>query len=302
MGAFQLSATKNVAFDPNLAASQFPQSDTTGTQQCPIPDDAIVGNAIAYSHLKAPIWLRRIEIVITAIDWLIKQKATIDLMAQVTTLGASAPGAYSAGKNILTGGAKTGSILQGQPPLVDPNYSGPPVNPNDAPSWMPSRSYGTVPSRAISGEANAAYNQYPIQKGWRLFDGPGAHRWNAGGPDIVAFRFNESGGIDVEIVDNKSFADANVSSVSALDKNLEQNLKGLIQQTYEPQYADMPGLSEVRSTFQQALNNLQTGAAMPPNLKLVVTNWGGNASQFGSGVGSSLPPGWNIDFRNIMPR
>lgn len=90
-------------FDPSLAANGFPAADTSSTQSCPV--DALQGNDIAYSHKYADPALQKIEIVITAVDWFIKQKATIDLMSQVTSLGAAAPGAANATKNILTGTA-----------------------------------------------------------------------------------------------------------------------------------------------------------------------------------------------------
>lgn len=103
---FQLSATQSAPFDPSLAANGFPNSDTSSTQACPLAGEIMEGNAITYSHKDADPTLRKIEIVITAIDWLIKQKATIDLMAQLTSLGAATPGAANAAKKILTGGAR----------------------------------------------------------------------------------------------------------------------------------------------------------------------------------------------------
>jgi hypothetical protein len=193
------------------------------------------------------------------------------------------------------------NILKGQPPLRDPQYSGPPIDPANSPSWLPKKSYGLKPARAISGEANAAFGEYSLQKGWRLLDGPGSHRWNAGGPDIVAFRFNQSGGIDLEIVDNKSFAGTDVSSVSSLTDNLEQNLRSLVNLTNDPQLGDVNGIAQVRATLQQALQNLANGQPMPSNMKLLVTNFGGNAAGLSPGVNASLPPGWTIGFRNIMP-
>lgn len=109
MSTFQLSAQAGAPFDPSLAG-QFPQADPSGTQQCTVPFDAIAGNEISYYHVGAARWVQQIEIVITAIDWLIKQKATIDAMSQATSLGASAPGAWKAGKQILTSGTEEANV------------------------------------------------------------------------------------------------------------------------------------------------------------------------------------------------
>jgi hypothetical protein len=101
-GPFQLSAVET----NDLSAQNFPAQDTSSTGQCDLSAAfATSGSDISYSHVHADKTLQKIEAVLTAIDWLIKQKATIDLMTTLTGLPAAADSAAAAGARLLQGEA-----------------------------------------------------------------------------------------------------------------------------------------------------------------------------------------------------
>ena len=85
--------------------SSFSNSAPGGTQRC-LQGEINVGNDISYHHIYADVGLQKIEIYITAVDWFVKQKCFIDLMAAVVAFPEAAKNFLSAGRNILSGEAK----------------------------------------------------------------------------------------------------------------------------------------------------------------------------------------------------
>ncbi len=150
-------------------------------------------------------------------------------------------------------------------------------------------------ARCSIGEQGVAFAGYPHREGWAFIDGPsgaGGHAWNAPGFDGVAFRTR--GPLEIEIIDNKAFASqGNVSSSSALTRNLQTNLRDLGAQIADPVYDAVPRIADVRNSVATARTALQNGTPLPAEVRLVVTNFGGRSS----GVTSTLQ-GLGIVFRD----
>ena len=133
--------------------------------------------------------------------------------------------------------------------------------------------------RCSIGEQGVAFDGYPHSRGWAFIDGPsgaGGHAWNRPGFDGVAFRFD--GPFEMEIIDNKAFAStADISSASAITRNLQTNLTDLSVQIADPVYDSVPRIADVRSSVANARTALQNGTPLPPEIRLVVTNFGGRS-------------------------
>jgi len=152
-------------------------------------------------------------------------------------------------------------------------------------------------ARAVGGEAGMGFTGYSMQQGWGFLTGPSGgagHAWNAPGFDGVAFRTD--GAFELHIVDNKSFARAgNVASASALTTNLEQNLDGLIATAGEARFNTVPRIDQVRASLRAARAAVASGAPLPPEVQLVVTNAGGRST----GITARLA-GQGVVFRDLM--
>ncbi len=151
-------------------------------------------------------------------------------------------------------------------------------------------------SRASQGEAGMAFFGYPYEDGWALLDGPGGaagHAWNAPGFDGVAFRLE--GEFAMHVLDNKALMrPGNVSSATALVENLLQNLGDLMVEFAKPQYNDVPRIREIRSAISATRVAVSTGRALPDEVRLVVTNYGGAST----GVTQALREA-GVEFRNL---
>ena len=115
-------------------------------------------------------------------------------------------------------------------------------------------------------------------QGYFLVEGPsgsGGHAANASGFDGVAFNPTI---VDLILYDNKTFAsDRNVRSATAIDPavNLTQNLDGLISRLTTSQ--DIPRRIQILDLLRRTrLSLTSTGVAPPPNVRVAVTNFGGN--------------------------
>lgn len=153
-------------------------------------------------------------------------------------------------------------------------------------------------ARAIAGERGMAFAGYSIEEGWAFLTGPGGystgHRWNAPGFDGVAFK--ETGKFEIHILDNKSLArQENVSSATALTKNLLKNLDDLIKTVSQASFNNVPRIKKVRSFLQLTRSAIANNKPIPKTVKLVVTNFGGRST----GVTSRLAR-QGITFRNLM--
>jgi hypothetical protein len=151
-------------------------------------------------------------------------------------------------------------------------------------------------ARCTIGEQGVAFSGYPQSEGWGFIEGPsggGGHAWNAPGFDGVAFRV--AGPFEVEVIDNKAFAsEGNVSSSSALTRNLQTNLGDLAAQIADPVYNDVPRIADLRSAISRAQAAVQNGSPLPPEVRLVVTNFGGRSG----GITATLQA-LGITFRDV---
>jgi hypothetical protein len=152
-------------------------------------------------------------------------------------------------------------------------------------------------ARATAGEIGMAFAGYRVEEGWAFLTGPGGsagHRWNEPGFDGVAFRVR--GSFEIHILDNKSLARAgSVSSASALTTNLLSNLDDLIRRSSEARFNDVPRINQIRSTLQVARTAVAGGQAIPTNVRLIVTNFGGQST----GITTRLTA-QGITFRDLM--
>jgi hypothetical protein len=106
--------------------------------------------------------------------------------------------------------------------------------------------------------------------------GPDGHQWNEPGFDGVAYRFRDADPLEIHILDNKSHAaEGNVPSATALTRNLRQNLEDLIQRVGSSQYDQVPKIADVRSKLNESLAAIRGGSQLPPEVKLIVTAYGG---------------------------
>lgn len=149
---------------------------------------------------------------------------------------------------------------------------------------------GPAQDRGYAGEQQMGFTGYRAEDGWRFLEGPSGsagHAANAKGFDGVAVRFRGNN-VEIHILDNKSLArGGNVSSATALTKNLTKNLNDLITRISAPGYnALKPAeLTQVRNALVAARTSILTpGTPMPASVRLVVTNAGGAST----GVTASL--------------
>jgi len=151
--------------------------------------------------------------------------------------------------------------------------------------------------RATAGEQGMGFH-YSQEKGWAFLDGPsgsgGGHAWNAGGPDGFAFR--TEGAFEMHILDNKSYqTPGDVGHATALTDTLADNVHERLAQAMDPRMNDTPRIDEVRRALADTETALRTGAPLPADVHLVVTNEGGRAS----GVSPALA-GQGVEFRDIQ--
>lgn len=148
----------------------------------------------------------------------------------------------------------------------------------------------------MQGESGMAFFGYPYEDGWGFLEGPSGargHAWNAPGSDGVAFRLE--GPFEVQYLDNKSFSrGGNVSSASALVETVTYNLSVMLVEYAKPEYKDVPRIGEIRSALQAARTAIASGRALPDNVRLVVTNYGGAST----GVSEELQK-LGVEFRNL---
>jgi hypothetical protein len=151
-------------------------------------------------------------------------------------------------------------------------------------------------ARGYAGEQGMGFAGYP-QPEWALIEGPSGaagHGVTASGFDAVAVRVQ--GTFEIHLVDNKSLARAgNVSSATALTKNLISNLDALIATVNDVRLNGFARIAQVRASLAQARAALSTpGAQLPSNVRLIVTNVGGRST----GVTANLAA-QGVQFRNL---
>ncbi|GAA1579268.1 hypothetical protein GCM10009678_72380 [Actinomadura kijaniata] len=151
--------------------------------------------------------------------------------------------------------------------------------------------------RGYHGEQGMGFLGYPQEQGWAFLEGPSGaagHGITAAGFDGVAIR--TKGPLEIHIIDNKSVAHrGNVSSASALTKNLAKNLSDLFLRISDPSFDNVPRIGQTRAAVQAARAAVVNGAPLPQNVQLIVTNVGGQAS----GVTDRLA-GQGVQFRNLQ--
>lgn len=98
-----------------------------------------------------------------------------------------------------------------------------------------------------------AFAGYPAEKGYTFLVRPGGsagHHWNEPGFDDVTFTVE--GEFKIHILDNKSLAKAgNVSSATAMTKNLVENLDDLINHISSPILIMFPVLNRFAAPYKQ---------------------------------------------------
>jgi hypothetical protein len=100
----------------------------------------------------------------------------------------------------------------------------------------------------------------------------------------------------MHILDNKSYqTPGNVREASALTETLAANVHERLVQAMDPRMNDAPRIDDVRRALADTETALRSGAPLPPNLHLVVTNDGGRAS----GVTTTLSD-QGVEFRDIQ--
>ncbi len=132
-------------------------------------------------------------------------------------------------------------------------------------------------ARGHHGEQTVAFLLGEL--GYAILEGPsggasGGHGITAPGIDGVAYHPKTG---DLVIYDNKAFKrKGNVSSVTALTKNLEKNLNSLILRLHN--VAEFPHRARVLLWLRRAQDSLTNGGQWPKSLRLAVTGVGGNAT------------------------
>lgn len=132
----------------------------------------------------------------------------------------------------------------------------------------------------VYGEQGAAFSQYSWENGWALLEGPSGsagHAWNEPGFDGVAFRVLESDPLEIHIIDNKALSARTVSSATALDVNLLENLSRLESHVRGAHFDDVPRIAQVRVALSRALGHLRAGRPLPENVRLNITTFGGRS-------------------------
>ncbi|MDF5753122.1 DUF4157 domain-containing protein [Spongiactinospora sp. TRM90649] len=144
--------------------------------------------------------------------------------------------------------------------------------------------------RGYAGEQQMGFAGYPAEEGWAFLEGPSGvagHGPSHRGFDGVAVRFPKNT-VEIHLMDNKSLArGGNVSSATALTKNLITNLDTLITKVSAPGYNALPPnqLKLVRDALGAARASLLApGAPMPATVRLIVTNAGGASTGVTEGL------------------
>jgi hypothetical protein len=116
-------------------------------------------------------------------------------------------------------------------------------------------------------------------QGYFFVEGPsgkGGHAANAHGFDGVAYNITSD---DLIICDNKCFAsDRNVGSGTAIDPavNLAKNLDALIARVQIA--SDLPAQDRILNLLRQTRTSVTSkGVSPPPNVRIAITNFGGNS-------------------------
>lgn len=138
--------------------------------------------------------------------------------------------------------------------------------------------------RGTFGEQGAGF--FLGREGYFFVDGPsgaGGHAANAAGCDGLAYCIARD---DLIILDNKAFkSDGNVGKATAIDPaaNLAKNLDALI--TKVQSMSDLPSQQRILNLLRQTRSSVTaTGVAPPANVRIAITNFGGNSS----GITSTL--------------
>ncbi|MCM6776637.1 DUF4157 domain-containing protein [Nocardia sp. CDC159] len=151
-------------------------------------------------------------------------------------------------------------------------------------------------ARGHAGEQGMGFLGYRAEDGWFFLEGPSGakgHGITATGFDGVAVR--TKGAIEIHILDNKSLArEGNVSSASALTKNLGKNLDKLISRIGSKDFDDVPRIGEIRAELAAARKALAAGQKLSTTVRLIVTGVGGRST----GVTARLA-GQGVEFRDL---
>ena len=135
-------------------------------------------------------------------------------------------------------------------------------------------------ARGFGGEQDMGFRGDPAN-GRAFVEGPSGsagHNVTSRGFDGVAVRTR--GPFEVHVLDNKSLArGGNVSSATALTRNLVQNLEDIIARVSGPNSNLPSGLQrQVLDALTAARDALRAGGSLPNNVKLVVTGAGGRST------------------------
>jgi hypothetical protein len=139
-------------------------------------------------------------------------------------------------------------------------------------------------ARTTAGEQTMAFAHGA--DGWNFIEGPSGtagHRWNGPGPDGVAFRIAQDGGIEIRVIDNKAWASAekNIGSASGLTGNQLGNLSDRLA---DPALDGVPRIGEIRESIGAAAEAAATGRRLPDNVNLTVTTYWGNSPDITKGL------------------
>ncbi len=131
--------------------------------------------------------------------------------------------------------------------------------------------------RGTFGEQGAGFFLGP--RGYFLVEGPSGtqgHAANASGFDGVAYSVARD---DLIVYDNKTLASSrNVAKGTAIDPavNLAKNLDALIGRVQS--MTDLPSRYRILDLLRQLRTSVtKTGASPPPNVRIAITNFGGNS-------------------------
>jgi hypothetical protein len=145
-------------------------------------------------------------------------------------------------------------------------------------SWVPMPK-GNWEGQATLGEQGSAFAAWSVQQGYAVLDGPsgaGGHPYNAPGIDCVAF--TTSGPFRLKVIDNKTLIASTISDVSALTTNLIKNLEGELALALESRFDGIDRIADIRGSLDRAVKALRDGKPLPPEVELVVTNFGGRSA------------------------
>lgn len=147
--------------------------------------------------------------------------------------------------------------------------------------------------KGYAGEQTVGFF-YDSRNGWKVVDGPsghGGHPVNAGGFDLVAYNPRTD---ELHIVDNKALKrPGNISRVSAMTINIQQNLDSTIRLVDSFSESDFPEKVAIRARLVTLKENLMHGRPLSANTRLIVTN------VYGESVGVTMRlRDFGIEFRD----